>query len=126
VSDNDASVVLAVTFGSTRFLFAGDIEQAGEEMLVSRYRGLTSDVVKVPHHGSKTSSTESFVDAVIGDSIRHPTRAVISVGRGNRFGLPDARVVQRWQERSAHVDVTGDGAVWLRSDGVRVTEIGWQ
>ncbi len=125
-SDNDASVVLSVIFGSTQFLFAGDIEQGGEEALLHRYRRLHSDVIKVPHHGSKTSSTESFVEAVVADSIAHPTRAVISVGAGNRFGLPHAEVVRRWQEEGARVQFTGNGAVWLRSDGARVGEVEWQ
>ena len=67
------------------------------------------DVLKVPHHGSSTSSTPAFVEAVA------PAHAVISVGRGNRFGLPSEEVEARWAEAGALVLRTDrDGAVEVR------------
>ena len=83
-------------------------------------------MVKVGHHGSATSSTPAFVAAVTGDSTRLTT-AVISAGRNNRFGFPDEDVTLRWKRSDARVRVTArEGAVWLRSDGERVTPVAWR
>ena len=73
---------------------------------------LRTDVVKVPHHGSKTSSTEGFVLAT------RPRFAIISVGRNSRFGHPQKEVVERWQSNSATVLTTGDyGTITITTDG---------
>lgn len=88
---NDASVVLQLTaFGKT-VLFTGDIETAGEEQLLAN--GLpVIDVLKVAHHGSKTSSTADFLAAI------QPKYAVISVGQDNRYGHPAAEVLERLEK----------------------------
>jgi len=103
---NDASCVLQVTAGEYRALLSGDIEAAAEkELLRSRRLGAT-EVVVVPHHGSRTSSGGPFVSAL------RPTLAIISAGFGNRWGLPDMEVSERWQNAGARVLNTGnDGAV---------------
>jgi len=73
---------------------------------------LRSDVVKVAHHGSKTSSTESFVLAT------RPDWAIISVGRTSIFGHPDKNVVNRWRENGANVMTTGQrGTISVVTDG---------
>jgi competence protein ComEC len=113
LAPNDASLVLRVTFGETRFLFPGDVEAAGEAAAVAR-GGLAADVVKVPHHGSRRSSSQAFVDAV------RPRLAVVSVGTANRYGFPHAEAVARWREAGARVVRTDDGAIRLLSDGRRV------
>ncbi|WP_242354681.1 ComEC/Rec2 family competence protein, partial [Anaeromyxobacter sp. SG64] len=114
---NDASVVLRVGYGTTAFLFPGDVEHAGEAAALSR-GGLRADVVKVPHHGSRTSSSEAFVRAV------RPALAVVSLGRDNRFGFPHAEAVERWRAAGAAVLRTDEeGAVRLLSDGRRVTRV---
>ncbi|WP_457652029.1 DNA internalization-related competence protein ComEC/Rec2 [Rhodocaloribacter sp.] len=125
--DNDASVVLRLVFGETSMLFMGDAEANAEARLVAHYGSmLRSDVVKVGHHGSVTSSTPAFVAAVTGDA-PHRTTAVISAGRDNRFGFPDEDVVRRWERSRARVRITArEGAVWLRSDGEHVRPVTWR
>jgi competence protein ComEC len=113
---NDASLVLRVSYGRTALLLAGDVEARGEEAAV-RAGGLRADLVKVPHHGSATSSSTDFVAAVA------PRLAVISVGAGNRFGFPRAEVVARWSAAGARVLRTDAGAVRFLSDGTRVREV---
>lgn len=111
-SDNDHSVVLRLVYGSRSFLLTGDIESAAEQALLSGGGTLRADVVKVPHHGSRTSSTEAFVDAVGAEF------AVISVGRSSPFGHPHADVVDRWKRSGAQVLTTGtSGMLSISTDG---------
>ena len=122
-SPNDASVVLRVEHGRTRWLLTGDAEVAGEAALVARYGGtLAADVVKVGHHGSRTSSAPALVAAA-----GRPAFAVVSVARRNRYGLPDEEPLARWTATGADVLLTStEGAVWLRSDGERVRRVDWR
>lgn len=111
-SDNDYSVVLRITFGIRTFLLTGDIEQAAENDLLGDPDFLKADVIKVPHHGSRTSSTPPFVDAVKADY------AIISVGNRSRFGHPNADVVERWKLSGAETMTTGSrGTVMVSTDG---------
>jgi len=89
-STNNDSLVLRLKFGERSFLLTGDIEKQAEKSLLDSGQIMRADVVKVPHHGSKTSSTEDFVRATT------PQFAIISVGRHSMFGHPDKEVVQRW------------------------------
>ena len=136
---NEASVVILVEYGRTRWLFAGDAETAAEAEIVARYAHLLrADVVKVGHHGSRTSSSVPFVAAASGvrpgaplvsarATRTAPRYAVVSVARRNRHGLPDEEPVTRWLAAGADVVQTADaGAVWLRSDGERVERIDWR
>ena len=116
LTGNDASLVLRVRYGRTAFLFPGDVEARGEEAAV-RTGGLAADVVKVPHHGSRTSSSPAFVTAV---GARH---AVVSVGAANRFGFPRAETLLRWSASGAEVFRTDGGAVRFLSDGERVRRV---
>lgn len=122
---NDASVVLRMVYGQTAFLFTGDAEAEAEHALVERYGAfLQSEVVKVGHHGSRTSSTAAFVARVTG---HEQPIAVVSVGRRSRFGLPNEEVMDRWQQNEAKVWTTAwGGALWLRSDGTNVERIRWR
>ncbi len=80
--------------------------------MLSTPQDLRSDVVKVPHHGSKTSSTESFVTRT------HPQFAVISVGLHSVFGHPRKEVVERWRVGGAEVMTTGlSGTITISTDG---------
>jgi competence protein ComEC len=109
-SRNNDSVVLRVRFGQRTFLLTGDIEKTAEELL-SNDR-LEADVVKVAHHGSRTSSTDRFVSAV------HPRFAIISVGRKSMFGHPHQEVVERWTNAGAEVLTTGrSGMITVLTDG---------
>ncbi len=122
-SPNDASVVLFVEHGATRWLLTGDAEVAGEAALLARFgERLAADVVKVGHHGSRTSSTPPLVEAT-----GQPQFAVVSVARRNRYGLPDEEPIERWAATGAAVlHTSAEGAVWLRSDGATVERVDWR
>jgi len=109
-SDNNNSVVLRLKLGERTILLTGDIEKATERVLTQQF--LKADVVKVSHHGSKTSSTHDFVRAT------KPRFAIISVGRNSMFGHPHKEVVQRWESNGAAVMTTGEyGTITVRTDG---------
>jgi len=100
-SANNSSVVMKVEYGSRSLLMTGDIERTTEADLVANdCEGIRADVLKVAHHGSRTSSTPACVKCSA------PSIAVISVGRRSRFGHPHAEVVER---------LTGSGAEILRT-----------
>jgi competence protein ComEC len=119
---NDRSLVLKLVHGNTSLLLLGDIEREAEHELVSRYGDLLeSDVIKVAHHGSISSSTHEFVERSAG------RYAVISCGRNNRFGHPHPRVVSRWMRAGAEVLRTDlDGAVIFESDGEKIERVDWR
>ena len=89
---NNTSLVLRIVYGRTSFLFTGDMEQEAEKALVASGRWLASTVLKVGHHGSDSSSSYAFLQAV------RPRYAVISVGEDNEYGHPDAAVLQRLED----------------------------
>jgi beta-lactamase superfamily II metal-dependent hydrolase len=105
-AENNASVVLRVQIERTRILLTGDIEREAESQLIERH--LRADILKVGHHGSRSSSTPAFLDSV------HPRLAVISCGRHNLFGHPHAEVLRSLRERGIQV---------LRTDRDRTIEI---
>jgi competence protein ComEC len=113
LSENDASLVLRVRYGETSLLFPGDLEGAGEAAAVARGE-LRADVVKVPHHGSRSSSSPAFV-AAVGARV-----AVVSLGARNRFGFPHREAIARWRTAGAQVLRTDGGAIRFVSDGVRL------
>ncbi len=109
-SVNDNSLVVIVRYRDRAIAFTGDLEAEGEEALVTAGLGHV-DVVKVPHHGSPTSSTATLVAAT------HPALAVISCGRGNHFGFPSQEVIARWRAAGAEVARTDeDGAITVTID----------
>jgi len=112
-SQNNSSIVMKIEFGSRSFLMTGDIERTTEANLVADgCEAIRVDVVKVPHHGSRTSSTDAFVDCT------RPEIAVISVGRRSRFGHPHAEVVQRWRAAGVEIMKTGEsGTITIETDG---------
>jgi len=122
---NDASVVVRLAYGSVSVLLPGDIEADAERVLTQRFRsGLHSTIVKVPHHGSRTSSTERFVRAVSDSS---ETRAIVSAGEANRYGMPHRGPLLRWKRWANCVYRTStNGAVWLRTDGTDVWRVTWR
>jgi competence protein ComEC len=97
IKDNNASMVIRLDYAGKTFLFTGDVEAKAERELVGSGAGLRATVLKVPHHGSTTSSSEAFIEAV------HPEAAVISLGYHNRFHFPAPEVVERY--RMMGVDV---------------------
>jgi competence protein ComEC len=115
-SSNDNSIVLRLTDGRVHFLLTGDIERAAEKALVEENAPLAADLLKVPHHGSKTSSTEDFLAAVA------PREAVASVGAANPFGHPAASVVERYEQAGVPLLRTDrDGAITAVTDGTNLS-----
>jgi competence protein ComEC len=112
---NNDSLAFRVTFGRHSFLLSGDIERQIEAELIAEGLVRKTDVLKVPHHGSKTSSTATFLD------LMRPAFAVMSAGFENSYGHPHAEVLERYEERQACVLRTDlDGLVTVRSDGRRL------
>jgi competence protein ComEC len=115
---NDASVVVKVVFGQHAFLFPGDAEIESESHLLQTARVLDSDILKVGHHGSVTSSLPQFLNAV------SPQWAVASVGRWNRFGHPDPEVITRFDSLAIpFLRTDQNGAVIFESDGKMLKRI---
>ena len=112
-SDNNRSCVLRIWSRAGSLLLTGDIEAEAEQALIDAHSGgtaLKSDVLYVPHHGSKTSSSPPFLAAV------QPEVAVISAGKFNSFGHPHPVVLQRYQQRHIPVFITADqGAIEVES-----------
>ncbi|MCC6848473.1 MAG: DNA internalization-related competence protein ComEC/Rec2 [Deltaproteobacteria bacterium] len=118
LGSNDASLVLRLRFGATAVLFTGDVEAAAEHAMLAARVELRSDVLKVPHHGSATSSSADFVAAVA------PRIAVVSSGAANRFGFPARAVVDRLAAAGAGQWNTAEhGALRVVSDGRDVSVV---
>ena len=112
---NNDSIVLRLTYGDVSFLLTADIEEEAEERLSQSGAELHSTVLKVAHHGSNTSTTQRFLDAV------SPAIAVVSVGKDNPYGHPAPAVMERLEaavgaEHVYRTDLQGD--VEVVSDGV--------
>jgi len=114
---NDNSIVLRLVHGEVAVLFAGDAEALAEADLAQSGAELRAQVLKAPHHGSRTSSTEAFLRRVA------PAFTVYCVGAGNRFVFPNPEVVERTP--GAHF-LTSEGAVVAESDGHTVQVHRWQ
>ncbi len=120
-SNND-SLVMRLTYGEVSFLLAADIESEAEQSLVAGRAELQSTVLKAAHHGSKTSTTRPFLNAV------SPAIAVVSAGLDNSYGHPAPAVVERLEaaveaenvyrtDRDGSIEVVSDGAtVWVRTE----------
>jgi competence protein ComEC len=117
VSDlNNNSVVIKLEYGKTSFLFMGDAAFEGEDRILSKGYSLISDVLKVGHHGSMTSTSVKLLESVM------PKYAVISVGAKNKFGHPSPETLRRLENYGAKVLRTDlGGAVIFRSDGRNLT-----
>jgi competence protein ComEC len=114
---NNQSCVLRVEAGGASMLLTGDIERAAEGFLVAEGSSLKSDVLLVPHHGSRTSSSEPFIAAVA------PRWAVVPAGYRNRFGHPARDVLARYEGAGVRVlrtDLEGAASVVLKADFVGV------
>lgn len=113
---NDTMVVARLIYGDTAFLFTGDMERGLEMRLAQNGDDLSAQILKVGHHGSKTSSSEALLAAV------RPEYAVIEVGK-NSYGHPNAGVLARLASFGARVLRTDtDGTIIFESDGQQITK----
>ncbi|MDV2683059.1 DNA internalization-related competence protein ComEC/Rec2 [Alkalihalophilus lindianensis] len=105
---NDRSIVLYADIEGVSFLFTGDLEEEGERRLLNTYPDLSVDVLKIAHHGSKTSTTDNFLLQL------QPSFGLISAGRNNRFNHPHIEVTERLDEQHVKIIRTDKhGAIQL-------------
>jgi competence protein ComEC len=113
---NNESIVIKVTLGSNSFLFTGDAEDVSEKEMLSKGFDIKADVLKVGHHGSKSSTTQSFLDKV------SPKYAVVSVGKINDYGHPVQSTMDRLKNKNIVVYRTDEnGTVIATSNGKDIT-----
>jgi competence protein ComEC len=113
---NNSSLAFVLNYGETRFLFTGDTEEEGEQDILDAGWDIRADVYQVGHHGSSTSSSSAFLDAI------SPTFAVISCGIDNSYGHPHAEVLNRLRERKVKLFRTDEqGSIIASSDGTTIT-----
>ncbi|MBI4467909.1 MAG: ComEC/Rec2 family competence protein [Acidobacteria bacterium] len=112
---NDASVVLRLRFGSRSLLLTGDIGKAAEAGMLASEQPLLSQILKVPHHGSRTSSSLAFIQRV------SPMWAIVSVGKRSPYGHPHAEVIESYRSRGVRVISTSEmGLISVETDGHRL------
>ena len=114
---NNNSLVLKMMYGKFSILFTGDIENMAEQRIISKYKNnaLNSTILKVPHHGSKTSSSEMFLKKV------NPKYAIIGVGINNKFGHPSQSVIETLNKMNVEIYRTDlMGEIIIKSDGKKV------
>jgi len=115
---NDMSIVVRMVYGETAFLFIGDAEALSEREMLKGELTLRSDVLKAGHHGSGTSSTPEFLDAV------HPSVVVISCGKKNTYGFPAEKVLTNIMKPERNIILyrtDEDGTVVISTDGQKIT-----
>ncbi|MGM0588089.1 MAG: DNA internalization-related competence protein ComEC/Rec2 [Bacteroidota bacterium] len=119
---NEASVVVRMDYGESSFLFTGDVEQQAETWMGQQYdQLLDADVLKVGHHGSKTSSTSAFLDEVT------PQLSLVSLGWQNRYDHPHPASIRRLQRPQNKLFYTSrSGAIIIKSDGRRIWRHHWR
>jgi competence protein ComEC len=119
---NNTSIVLRVLYGNVPMLLTGDAENKPEGRMIRRYGGmLSTKLLKLGHHGSRTSSTEEFLDVVC------PAEAVISCGRLNRFKHPHPMTLKRTACSGARIHRTDiEGAVIFETDGRSLWKVNWR
>lgn len=115
---NNNSIVTKVIYNNFSILFTGDIEKVAEENIIREYKdtnSLTSNIIKIAHHGSKTSSTEGFLNLV------NPKIALIGVGRDNKFGHPNEETIQRLKNMKVKIyrtDEMGEITIKINKKGM--------
>jgi competence protein ComEC len=119
-AENGRSLVVRIAFHNHVLLFTGDIGIEAEKELIKRGQDLKSDLLKVPHHGSTSSSSEAFVSAV------RPSVVVVTVGRGNPYHHPSDEVIERYERSGAQVYRTDrDGSVILSAGAGPLSTVTW-
>jgi competence protein ComEC len=117
---NDDSLVIDVRYGDVAMLLTGDIGREVERQIAGAIEPAALRLVKVPHHGSLTSSSAELLDAI------RPAAAFVSAGRGNRFGHPAPAVLDRYRRAGVEMFRTDrDGAITIETDGNQVEISTW-
>ena len=115
MAHNNDSLVLQIAYGNHKFLLTGDIERRVEEELVGSGELMDIDVLKVAHHGSRTSTTRGLLEVL------KPAFAIVSAGRYNSYRHPHPEVVERLESLNTRVLRTDRyGSVTFKSDGKRI------
>ena len=113
--ENDNSSVIYTEFNNHKFLFMGDAGVEVEEDLIEKYNLQNIDVLKVGHHGSKTSSSKSFIDEI------NPKYSMISVGKNNRYGHPKESVLDILSDSKIYrTDIDGSIEIKLNKSGYKI------
>ena len=113
---NNSSIVLRIDFGETSFLFTGDATEKVEKELLKSGVKIEADVLKVGHHGSRYSTSDSFLNKV------NPKYAVISVGEGNSYKHPESVVLNKLNNKGIEIYRTDlEGTIKVYSDGVNIS-----
>ncbi|EHK2334233.1 MBL fold metallo-hydrolase [Clostridium perfringens] len=114
---NDYSPIMKLSFGDTSYLFTGDAEKLAEEEALAKYKtSLDSDVIKFGHHGSSSSSSNAFIEAV------SPKYGIISCAKDNKYGHPHSEtldIIKKYNIKTFRTDT--DGEIILTSDGKSIT-----
>ncbi|MHA8138589.1 DNA internalization-related competence protein ComEC/Rec2 [Lactobacillaceae bacterium Scapto_B20] len=114
IGKNEDSLVLSANVDQLKWLFTGDLDQAGELKIINKYPELRTNVLKVGHHGSKTSTADGFLNQL------RPQIAIISAGRNNRYGHPNDEVLQRLNRMKTIIYNTQvDGMITYRYGGFK-------
>ena len=118
---NNNSLVCKLIYKNFSMLFTGDIEEIAEKVILSKYVNkqevLNADILKVAHHGSKTSSIKEFINAV------NPKYAVIGVGKDNKFGHPSEKTLETLNDKNVKIyrtDISGEIMIIIDGDKVRI------
>lgn len=113
--NNNWSIGIKLVYGENRFIMCGDAEAEAELDICNEIKDLSADVLKLGHHGSRTSSTEEFLDRV------KPEYAVISCGKGNTYGHPSPETLKKLKSRNIKILRTDEqGTIIARSDGKKI------
>ena len=118
---NNNSLVCKLVYKNFSMLFTGDIEEIAEKAILSKYVNkqevLNADILKVAHHGSKTSSIKEFINAV------NPKYAVIGGGKDNKFGHPSEKTLETLDDKNVKIyrtDISGEIMIITDGDSVKV------
>jgi competence protein ComEC len=117
---NNNSIVAKLVYGENELLLTGDAEAKIEKELVGRGININADFLKVPHHGSKTSTTDDFLDSIT------PEVAFIQLGKDNRYGHPHPTVLERLESRGIkyyRTDIGGTVELILDSQNYKIDTI---
>lgn len=119
---NNNSIVAKINYNKVSILFTGDIEEKAEKEILLKYKIneniLKAKILKVAHHGSKSSSSEEFLERV------SPDIAIIGVGKNNKFGHPNKEVINNILKYKTEIYRTDkDGEIKVKTDGIRIIEV---